>query len=196
MLRQMSFAASPFPRKSFRLGRHPRPAGERAFREGAAFAQSTFFAWSARQRQKPLVGALAAECAADGGLGVLYIVAGDFKEPVLAHAGHQKLAADEAALVPPSLMDEAQDCDLLILEDFRQLPLPAAESVVRIIDHRHAHRAADDIHRQRRSKTSRLSRRPFYRAAASRLQAGLTIAVEALKSPPKDYLEEIVQRRG
>ena len=92
-------------------------------------------------------------------------------------------------------MDEAQDCDLLILEDLQQLPLPAAESVVRIIDHRHAHQLPMIFTANAGPRHLVYRGVRFPARLTSRLAAGLTIAVEALKVASRErFLEEIVQR--
>ncbi len=92
-------------------------------------------------------------------------------------------------------MEEAQDCDLLILEDLQHLPLPAAESVVRIIDHRQAHQLpmVFTANAGPRHLVYRGVRFPAH--LTSRLAAGLAIALEALKVASRErFLEETVQR--
>ena len=85
MLRQMSLAAFlPFPENHSALAAIQDLLANVRSGKAQRSPNPLFLHGPPGSGKSHLVGALAAECAADGGLGVLYIVAGDFKEPVLA----------------------------------------------------------------------------------------------------------------
>ena len=142
-----------------------------------------------------LLSGLAGEIAGGAGLTVQCLAASDFRVPPFQRLDKKKLATNEAALVPPSLVDDAQECDLLILEDLQHLPLAAAETLVQIIDHRQAHQcpmvftaAMGPRHLAHRGLR-------FPARLTSRLAAGLVVALEPLKIASRQrYLEELAQR--
>ena len=142
-----------------------------------------------------LASALVTECAAGSGSVIQYCTAGDFREPALTRIDKQKLATNEAAPVSPSLVQEAQQCDLLIVEDLQHLPLPAAETLVRIIDVRLAHQrpmvfTANTGPRHLAHRGVRYPAR-----LTSRLAAGLVVALEPLKVASRQlFLDELAQR--
>ncbi len=143
-----------------------------------------------------LLSALAKELAATGGLSIQVMSAGDFRETTSERVEKKKLAANEAAMIPQSLVEQAQQCDLLILEDLQHLPSAAAESLVRIIDQRQAHQLpmvctalAGPRHLEHRGVR-------FPARLTSRLAAGLVIAMQPLKTAGRErFLEELAQRR-
>lgn len=142
-----------------------------------------------------LVAGLATECAIAGGISIQRLLASEFREPAPMRLDKKTLAIAEAAPVALSLAEEGRQCDLLIVEDFQHLPLPAAETLVQIIDHRLAHlrpmvftASAGPRHLAHRGMR-------FPARLTSRLAAGLAVAVEPLKVASRErFLEELVQR--
>jgi chromosomal replication initiator protein len=126
---------------------------------------------------------------------IQYLAASDFREPALPRVEKKKLATNESAPVSLSLVEEAQQCDLLILEDLQHLPVPAAESLVQIIDYRQAHQrpmvftgTTGPRHLAHRGVR-------FPARLTSRLAAGLVVALEPLKIGSRQrFLEELAQR--
>jgi chromosomal replication initiator protein len=142
-----------------------------------------------------LVSALAREIAAGAGLTVQFVTASDFRLPAFQRLEKKKLATNEAAPVPSSLVEEAQECDLLILEDLQHLPLPAAETLVQIIDHRQAHQRPMVFTAVMGPRHLAHRGLRFPARLTSRLAAGLVVALEPLKIASRQrYLEELAQR--
>jgi chromosomal replication initiator protein len=143
-----------------------------------------------------LMAALVKELASAGGLTIQVLAAGDFREPAAERLEKKRLAAQEASFLPQSLVQQAQQCDLFILEDLQHLPVAAAESLVAIIDDRQAHQlpmvfTATTGPRHLESRGVRFPSR-----LTSRLAAGLVIAVQPLKTAARErFLEELAQRR-
>jgi chromosomal replication initiator protein len=147
-----------------------------------------------------LVSGLAKEIAGSGASSVQFLPAGDFRESTsgaVASAGPAKrtLATNEAAPTLGALVSEAQDCDLLILEDLQHLRPAAVETLVQIIDHRQAHQqpmvftaTVGPRHLAHRGVR-------FPTRLTSRLAAGLVVAMEPLNSSSRQrLLEEMAQR--
>lgn len=139
---------------------------------------------------------LAKELAGSSELTIQVLSASDMRKPAAPEPTTKKLATNEAPPIPPTLVDDSQECDLLILEDLQYLPLAASETLVQIIDHRHAHQrpmlftaATGPRHLAHRGVR-------FPARLTSRLAAGLVIALEPLKTTSRQrFLEEMAQRR-
>jgi chromosomal replication initiator protein len=142
-----------------------------------------------------LASALVTECAAGTGLVIHYCTASDFREPAPAHVDKQKLATNEAAHISFTLIDEAKQCDLLVVDDIQHLPLPAAETLVQIIDYRQAHQlpmvfTANTGPRHLAHRGVR-----YLARLTSRLAAGLVVGLEPLKIASRQrFLDELAQR--
>ena len=107
----------------------------------------------------------------------------------------KKLATNEAAPVPSSLVEEARECDLLILEDLQHLPLPASETMVRIIDHRQAHQLPMVFTATMGPRHLAHRGVRFPARLTSRLAAGLVVGLEPLKIASRQrFLDELAQR--
>ncbi len=143
-----------------------------------------------------LVSALAKELASKSGLTIQTFAATDFREVTGQRLDKKNLAANEALLAGSALVQDAQEGDLLIVEDLQHLPLAAAETLVRIIDDREAHQRPMVF-------TSTMGPRHllhrgvrFSARLTSRLAAGLVIALVPLKTASRQrFLEELAQRR-
>jgi len=142
-----------------------------------------------------LVSGLAKELAGKSGLSIQYLAASDFRERESPRLEKKKLATNEAAGVPPSLVDDAQECDLLILEDLQHLPITSAETMVQIIDHRQAHQLPMVFTATMGPRHLTYREMRFPARLTSRLAAGLVVALEPLKTASRQkFLEEIAQR--
>jgi chromosomal replication initiator protein len=143
-----------------------------------------------------LVSALVKEVVGNTGLTIQIVAAGEFRELATRRLDKKKLVADEAPPVPWGLVEEAEQVDVLIVEDLQHLPIPAAETLARIIDHRLAGQ-------QPMVFTATLGPRHlahrgvgFPTRLTSRLAAGLVVALEPLGAASRQrFLEELAQRR-
>jgi chromosomal replication initiator protein len=141
-----------------------------------------------------LAAALANEVAGSGGVSMQVMCASDFRETVGPRLEKRNLATHEAAPVPFSLVGEAQNCDLLVLEDLQHLPLAAAETLVQIIDHRQAHQSPTVF--TAAIGPGHLAHRGvrFSARLPRRLAAGLVVALAPLEvSSRQRFLEELAQ---
>jgi chromosomal replication initiator protein len=142
-----------------------------------------------------LVSGLTNEATVYGGLSVQFMAAGDFREESSTRSAKKKLATNEAMPLAPSLVDDATECDVLILEDIQYLPPVAVESVVQIIDARWSQERPTVV-------TAAMGPRHLaYRGVrmparlTSRLAAGLVVALEPLKAASREkLLQELAQR--
>jgi chromosomal replication initiator protein len=145
-----------------------------------------------------LVSGLANEIAATGTTSIKVLAATDFRESAVREStdlAKGTIATSEAAPPFSALAADAQECDLLILEDLQHLRPTAVETLVQIIDHRQAHQLPMVF-------TAVLGPRhlahrgvPFPTRLTSRLAGGLVIAMDPLSSSSRQrLLEEMAQK--